>query len=333
MNITWGLEEEVFIVENNGRPSLNSLYYLYQLLRKNRKFYYYHSASNFSRGKDVYLGLMSGIEISTDVQLSVKGLLEDLKERRKDLVKVVNDGIIVPVGHLLDTDTPTNTCGLHIHLGVEKKYREAVYQRIAHYLPLITLASTNSPGRNGLYFGKSYRMESSYAVGPLSNNPYYRFQDLIISKRLKTVEIRVLDPFPQFDRLEKILKLIEDVARGAEAGEVNLSHYLKLRNTVTKEGFTDELEILHFKLQKELRWKDKKLFIDTPSDLTWKAYEEKGLLGAYLLLDEIYRGEHKRTIEDDIYKWKPIFLRSALGIAGYYMPRLPYVAYKALKEN
>ncbi|MBT9164850.1 MAG: Glutamate--cysteine ligase [candidate division WS2 bacterium] len=318
MKITWGLEEEVFIVENNGRPSLDSLYYLYQLLRKNRKFYYYHSASNFSRGKDVFLGLMSGIEISTDVQLSVKGLLEDVKERRNDLIKVVNDGIIVPVGHLLDNDTPTNTCGLHIHLGVEKQYREVVYQRITHYLPLIALASTNSPGRNGLYFGKSYRMESSYAIGPLSNNPYFRFQDLIIAKRLKTVEIRVLDPFPQLDRLEKILKLIEEVARGVEAREVNLSHYLKLRNTVVKEGFTKELEILSYKLQKELGWKDKELFVITPSDLTWKAYEEKGLLGAYLLLDELYRGELKRTIKDGIYKWKPLLLRSMLGIAGHY---------------
>lgn len=332
MKISWGLEEEVFIVENNGRPSLDSLYYLYQLLRQNSK-YYFHSASNFSRGKDVFLGLMSGVEISTDVQLSVKGLLEDLIARRNDLIKVVNDGIIVPIGHLLDTDTPTNTCGLHIHLGVEKKYREMAYQRIAHYLPLIALASTNSPGRNSLYFGKSYRMESSYAVGPLSNNPYFRFQDLIISKRLKTIEIRILDPFPQLDRLEKILNLIEAVARGAKEREVNLSHYLKLRNAVFKEGFTKEMELLYLILQKELGWKDKELFVITPSDLTWKAYEENGLLGAYLLLDEMYRGKLKRTAKDDIYKWKPLLLRSALGLAGYYIPRLPYIAYKALKEN
>ncbi|MBT9130797.1 MAG: Glutamate--cysteine ligase [candidate division WS2 bacterium] len=333
MKIIWGLEEEVFIVENNGRTSLDSLYYLYQLLRKNHKFYYCHSASNFSRGKDIVLGLMSGIEISTDVQLSVNGLLEDLKARRTDLIKVVDNGMILPIGHLLDTDTPTNTCGLHIHLGVEKKYREAVYQRIAHYLPLIALASTNSPGRNGLYFGKSYRMESSYAVGPLSNNPYFRFQDLIIAKRLKTVEIRVLDPFPQLDRLEKVLKLIEDVARGAQVREVNISHYLKLRNLVAKEGFTKEIETLFVQLQRELGWKDKELFITTPSDLTWKAYEEKGLLGAYLLLDEMYRGELRRTVKDKKYYWKPLFLRSLMGIAGYYVPRLPYVVYKALKEN
>lgn len=333
MKITWGLEEEVFIVENNGKPSLDSLYYLYQLLRKNHKFYYYHSASNFSRGKDVFFGLMSGVEISTEVQSSVRGLLEDLKERRNDLIKVVKKGIIVPVGHLLDTDTPTNTCGLHIHLGVEKKYREEVFQRIAHYLPLIALASTNSPGRSGLYFGKSYRMESSYAIGPLSNNPYFRFQDLIITKRLKTVEIRVLDPFPQLDRLEKVLNLVEAVARGVEAREVDLSNYLKLRNTVFKEGFTKELEILYLKLQKELGWKDKELFTNTPSDLTWKAYEEKGLLGAYLFLDEMYRGEFKRINKDDLYKWKPLLLRSALGVAGYYVPRLPYIVYKALKEN
>ncbi len=276
---------------------------------------------------------MSGIEISTDVQLSVNGLLEDLKARRTDLIKVVDNGMILPIGHLLDTDTPTNTCGLHIHLGVEKKYREAVYQRIAHYLPLIALASTNSPGRNGLYFGKSYRMESSYAVGPLSNNPYFRFQDLIIAKRLKTVEIRVLDPFPQLDRLEKVLKLIEDVARGAQVREVNISHYLKLRNLVAKEGFTKEIETLFVQLQRELGWKDKELFITTPSDLTWKAYEEKGLLGAYLLLDEMYRGELRRTVKDKKYYWKPLFLRSLMGIAGYYVPRLPYVVYKALKEN
>ncbi len=145
---------------------------------------------------------MSGVEISTEIQSSPECLISDLKTRRQDLIKVVNDGYVVALGHLLNIETPTNTSGLHLHIGVEEKYRERIYNRLAYYLPLLAFTTTNSPMRGGEYFGKSFRMKASYAIGPLIENPYYRFQDIIITKRLKTIEIRVFDPFPQLERLK-----------------------------------------------------------------------------------------------------------------------------------
>ena len=119
---TFGIEEEVFITEPE-RPTFRSFYYLARLLASNPGFYYTHSAHNFARGKDLKQGLMSGVEISTRVFEDIELLADDLQKRRADL-SAVTSGLIVPVGHLLDYETPTNTCAVHFHIGgVEDKAR------------------------------------------------------------------------------------------------------------------------------------------------------------------------------------------------------------------
>ncbi|MGB9620213.1 MAG: hypothetical protein ACPL7K_07360, partial [Armatimonadota bacterium] len=91
----FGIEEEVFITEPE-RPTIRSLYYLARLLARNPLFYYTHSAHNFTRGRDVRVGIMSGVEISTAIHEDPDAVVDDLARRRADLAAVTS-GLIVPV--------------------------------------------------------------------------------------------------------------------------------------------------------------------------------------------------------------------------------------------
>ena len=139
--LTFGIEEEVFVTEPE-RPTLRSLYYLARLLARDPRFYYTHSAHNFARGRDVKQGVMSGVEVSTIISSDVEALVDDLQRRRADLSAVCS-GLIVPTGHLLNYDAPSNTSALHIHIGgVTDKKR--VYGNLIHFLPVLPLFTINS---------------------------------------------------------------------------------------------------------------------------------------------------------------------------------------------
>ena len=84
---TFGVEEEVFITEPE-RPTIRSLYFLAKLLARNPRYYYTHSASNFSRGPDLRQGLMSGVEISTAIHHDVEALV---RCRSADLRQILVD--------------------------------------------------------------------------------------------------------------------------------------------------------------------------------------------------------------------------------------------------
>ncbi len=190
----------MFICEPE-RPTMRSLYYLAKLLAKRPRFYYTHSAHNFARGKDLRQGWMSGVEVSTGVHEHVDALVNDLAERRADLASVT-DGLIVPVGHLFDRDTPTNTCAIHVHVsGVDDSRR--VYGNLIHFLPVLALFTVNSPFRSGSYYGQSYRMAKSWAIGPIGADWRLRFQDVIMSKRLGTVELRACDSCWDLERTRR----------------------------------------------------------------------------------------------------------------------------------
>ena len=196
---TFGIEEEVFIVEPT-KPSLSSLYYLSKLVWGRPQKYFFHTDSNFARSKDIWQGLMSGVEISTFPHSDTDSLIADLKQRREELIEVV-DGLIVPLGHLLDFAAPTNTCALQFHIGNMREPR-VTYENIVFFLPLLMLLAANSPTEKNRYFGKSYRLLNSYAVGPLRDDWTYRFQDVIFAKRTKTIEIRAFDPVWDIKRIE-----------------------------------------------------------------------------------------------------------------------------------
>ncbi len=325
----YGIEEEVFLVEPE-KPSLQSLYYLAQLLRKNPKFYYFHSASNFARGKDILEALMGGVEIATGVHHNIDSLLNDLKLRRKDLTEV-SLALIVPLGSLLNLSSPTNTCAFQIHLS-QLDNKERVYRNLVYFLPLLTLLTINAPAVGGKYFGQSYRIFHSFAVGPLKNDREERFQDIIISKRLGTIELRVFDPTWDLERIKVLLQLIEVIIQLDYQYPFDLKNYNYLRKKVALHGYCKELEPLYQELCK-FYYLPKEIFLETPSDRVWRYYQKNGLVKTYAALDNAYRSGSFSPRPRKIPNFKKSWAKIALGLAGYYLPKLPYVAYKFGREH
>lgn len=325
---TYGIEEEVFVTEPE-RPTLRSLYFLTRLMARDPRFYYTHSASNFSRGKDVKQGLVSGIEISTPVCENAQAAATDLENRRKDLAAVCK-GLIVPIGHLLDYDSPTNTCAMQIHVGgVEDKQK--LYNNLLHFLPILSLFTINSPASNGERFGKSYRICKSWAIGPILDNWEIRFQDMILSKRLGTIELRVFDPCWDMKRIRALLAAIQAIAELDEQLEPNTDYYNTQRQEMGLNGLLDA----NSKLLDELKLItniDEQLLVKSASDEMYKIYKSNGLVGAYSAADNAYRNGifEPRDVKQ---KQKLHLAKGIIGLVGYYLPRLPYYAWKGIVEN
>jgi hypothetical protein len=247
-SLTLGLEEEVFITTPT-RPTLDALYALAKLLGRNPRYYYKHTASNFARGRDARQCLMSSVEIATRPHAAIDALLGELRTHRAALADAAGDAYLVPVGHLFDLDAPTNTAGLHIHIGAPAERRHIVYANLAHFLPLLILLSASSPYAGGRYFGQSYRVASSFAIGTLRDDPYYRFQDLILSRRLGTIEIRACDPIWDLERLRVLLEAVRAIAQLPTARSIDRARYAALRYQAARIGYTPDLQALHRELR------------------------------------------------------------------------------------
>jgi gamma-glutamyl:cysteine ligase YbdK (ATP-grasp superfamily) len=410
--VTLGLEEEVFITTPT-RPTLDALYALAKLLWRNPRDYYKHTASNFARGRDARQCLMSSVEIATRPHTDIDALLEELRTHRAALADAAGDAYIVPVGHLFDLDAPTNTAGLHIHVGVPAEGRQTVYANLAYFLPLLILLSASSPYAGGRYFGQSYRAAASFAIGALRDDPYYRFQDLILARRLGTIEIRACDPVWDLARLRVLLEAVQAIAQLPTARPIDRARYAALRHQAACIGYTPDLQALHRELcavyeipeallkmtiADELRscvqafqpsppvspacgreglWSaEAKLPPNAEADASalqrgglWSAEaklppnaeaalqhskrlsatplshavgEELGvrvkktdipqqaLLHLYARLNHAYRTGRWEPVAP--HPVRPSVWRGLLGLLGYYMPRLPYTAYKAWAE-
>ena len=323
----FGIEEEVFITEPE-RPTLKSFYYLAKLLAKDPRFYYTHSAHNFARGSDVKQGVMSGVEISTVMSDDVEALADDLQKRRADLASVTS-GLIVPVGHLLDYDAPTNTCAIHIHIsGVEDKLR--LYGNLIHFLPTLPLFTINSPMVASDYFGQSYRMAKSWAIGPIKPDWKIRFQDIILSKRLGTVELRLFDPCWDISRIRWLLRAVKAISELDTTLDPGIDRYNAMRDNICREGLLNETADLVQELRSLVDFQ-MEMLEHTASDELRAMYDSEGLVGAYSALDNGYRNGkfEPRKVSHGQQSGVAIGL---LGFAGYFLPRLPYYAWKGLVE-
>jgi len=408
--VTLGLEEEVFIAAPT-RPTLDALYALAKLLWRNPRYYYKHTASNFARGRDARQCLMSSVEIATRPHTDIDALLGELRTHRAALADAAGDAYIVPVGHLFDLDAPTNTAGLHIHIGVPAERQQTVYANLAHFLPLLILLSASSPYAGGRYFGQSYRVAASFAIGALRDDPYYRFQDLILSRRLGTIEIRACDPVWDLARLRVLLEAVQAIAQLPTAHPIDRERYAALRHQAACVGYTPDLQALHRELRAVYEIPEALLETTIADELRGCAQALQQILTpslrfplqaggtepAHSLLPLAEQGEpnprtawfpsrsgdafpharfpsrsgdafpHARfpsrsggnlkeggcSIQstlpylyarlDHAYRtgrWEPVAPRlvrssvwhGALGLLGYYLPRLPYTAYKAWAE-
>ncbi len=332
-----GIEEEVFITEPR-RPSLNSLYYLARLLWRDPVFYYTHSASNFARGRDARSCLMGGVEIATRPAAGPAAAVRDLTRRRRELA-LAADGLLVPVGHLFDLEAPTNTCGLHVHLG-GLPYPRRSYAALVRYLPVLAAATVNSPLAGGRDVGVSYRMQRSFAIGPLRSDWAYRFQDIIYSRRLGTIEIRVFDPFWDLERLRWLLGACLAVAQLERPVALDLDRYNRLREVVAREGYGGPLRRLYRELAAFYPLPEE-LLLRPPAEETRRLHRQRGVEGAYLALDRAYRfGKPPTLTEEGGPGRRPLSVgallgapaRLAAGLVGYLLPKAPYVALKAWRE-
>lgn len=326
--LTFGIEEEVFITEP-VRPTLRSLYYLARLLARNPRFYYTHSAHNFARGRDIKHGMMSGVEISTAPHHDIDSLVLDLQQRRADLASVCS-GLIVPVGHLLNYDTPTNTSAIHVHIGGAPDNRR-LYGNLIHFLPILPLFTINSPVAAGRYFGQSYRITKSWWIGAVGLDWTARFQDVILSKRLGTIELRVFDPCWDITRIRYLLRAIKAIAELDCALDANIAFYNSVRDRMSRRGILDETAHLVWELRDIVDFPPEMLE-RTASDELAEAYTAGGLLAAYSALDNGYRNGCFEPREVSMARGGHIPC-GALGFVGYFLPRLPYYAWKGIKEN
>jgi hypothetical protein len=324
---TFGLEEEVFVVEPD-KPSLKSLYYLSKLMWKDPKRHYRLTASNFSRGPDVKHGLMSGVEVATGVHADATGLLEDLASRRRELAGV-SEGLIAPIGHLINLSTPSNTCALQMHVGGVPDI-DTAYANLAYFLPVLTLLTVNAPYAGGVYCGQSFRMAHGFAIGKLKEDPRDRFQDIIIAKRLGTIELRVLDPVWDMKRVAVLARAVEAIAMVESRWPFDRQRYNELRGRVAQEGYVEELIPLYNELSL-IADVPEEMLKRTASDEVRDFCQEFGHQATYTALDSGYRNGVFE--EGPIPENKAAALKSMAGLAGYYVPKLPYVIWKYLKEK
>ncbi|HSW10819.1 MAG TPA: hypothetical protein VLK32_07965 [Bacillota bacterium] len=326
--ILLGLEEEVFLTQPD-EPSLESLYYLARLLWTDPRFYFVHTDSNFARGEDVLRGVMGGVEVSTHPCSSPAELVADLAARRRALAAACGDqALLVAIGHLVQGETATRTCGLHLHLGgLPDPHRS--YRRLARFLPLLALLTASTPYSEGSRWGTSYRLAHSYALGSLRADPYYRFQDLILARRLGTLEARLFDPTWDLRRIETLIECVLAVAMRGPDRELNLDEYARLRHQAAACGYTRELAARYRELA-DIHPVDEELFAVPPAETIVTLVRRHGVTGAYSALDNAYRGGS--LVPDRLPRYRVRPDRVVAGLLGYYLPRLPYKARKAWQE-
>jgi gamma-glutamyl:cysteine ligase YbdK (ATP-grasp superfamily) len=326
--VTLGLEEEVFVCEPEA-PSLSSLSYLARLTWSDPRRHYLRTASNFTRGADVPRGFMSCVEIATGVHDDPDALVDDLAARRGELARAIGSrALVVPIGHLLQSGATTDVAALQLHVGTPD--RERAYRNLGYVLPLLALLSANSPGACGERFGQSYRMAHGFATGPLRPDPTYRFQDLIVSKRLGTVEVRVLDPVWDLARVRVIARAVRDVASLETDLPFDRAAYNGLRERIALTGWQLELEAVHERVS-QVAEVPRAMLEHTAADETWELFERAGLVPTHAALDRAWRGGPLEPAE--VPPMRASAVRAAAGLAGYYVPKAPYVLWKYLAER
>ncbi len=327
MQLTYGLEEEAFILEPVV-PSLGSLHYLTRLLWEDPREHYSLTAANLCHLSDLPAGIMGGVEVATRVHRDATSLLEDLESRRA-LLRKHCPALIVPMGHLLTGATRSRTCGLHMHVGTDCDPRR-IYRAIAHFLPLLLLVTASSPLGGRGYSGKSYRAEHCFAIGPLGPDWTRRFQDIIYSRRLGTVEVRVCDAVWDMERIGHLVRAVEAIVRSGCDFPLDRDRYNRMRLAAARQGYSGEMVSLYHGLR-ELYELPEGLLEYTAADRVRELREARGLLAAYSAVDQAYRGGEFRAREVRPQGFKAF--RAAAGVFGYLLPKAPYNLWKLLRES
>lgn len=313
--------------EGRLTPTLQSLDYLRRLWWSAPKTYWATTHSNFARGEDRRECFMGSIEVATGVHSDVDSLLDDLVERRTAMAKAAAGARVVPTGALFTLRSPSNTASTHIHVGVPACERERVYRNLAAFAPLFALASANSPYAGGRRFGLSYRLAEPSLIGPLREDPEYRFQDLIISKRLGTIELRLCDPMPELPRLREVLGAVRAVAAWGGAARFCREEYNRERKSWTLQGKTEYVQEKTSEIEQICSFDAS--MIDQPLTIRiGDLADSQGVEAAYAELDRIWREPTGVPAQPPgTSPWRVLS-----GLLGYYALRVPWIAWKGYKE-
>jgi hypothetical protein len=182
---------------------------------------------------------------------------------------------------------------------------------------------------DGSYYGKSFRWAEGFAIGPLREDRYYRFQDVIISKRLGTLELRLFDSTWDLERIKLLLECCISIINCSQDFNGDLDTYNHLRLVAAKEGYTGPIKSLYKDLLDVIHIPEN-YFLSSPGDLLFDTFSHYGLEGTYNVLDNAYRtgmllpGEKKQFYMDP--------MKILGGCLGYYLPKAPYNIMKVLKE-
>lgn len=331
--LTFGLEEEVFVLYgHSGQPRrthLGSLWPMGGLLWQDPKRNWGGTATNFRRGAAARREVMSSVEVSTRVEYGAATLFAAALSRRAELSRSFTGGQLVALGSLPGSDR-YHTAGLHIHIGVAPHERDRVYGNLAYFLPVLAWASASSPYfAGGSPGGPLSRVASSFALGELGPDPYERFQDLIITRRLGTIELRLLDPVPDPDRLWAVLRAVEGIARLPGTLPWSREDYNDLRR-----------ELLHApgpalrERAAELEWRvgfDPAWTAHTEADRVRSHTDLFGWASTCAHLDGLWRSGEWQDLGTPTTP--PPWWQGPAGFARYYLPRLPAIARKAYVEN
>ncbi|WP_052351710.1 hypothetical protein [Deinococcus pimensis] len=322
---TLGLEEEFFVLFD-GRPSTASLLDLSKLLWEDPRRNFARTATNFTRRPR---DLMSTVEVSTGVHITPDALVGEALARRADLARVMPRGLFAPVG-MLPVDDAYHTAGLHLHLGVARRHLSTAYGNVARFLPVLVLASASSPWKGAERYGQSYRLHASFALGPLRDDPLHRFQDLIVTRRLGTLEIRALDPVWDPARLRAIVDAAWRLAAIERPLGFSRERYNALRETYPRGGLTREVRDLALELH-DLTGFDPAWCEHTEADRLADLAAREGHASVWRHLDGgVRRGDFSPCGTRD---GRPAAWRGAAGMALYYAPKLPYIALKGWREH
>ncbi len=328
MRPAFGIEEEVFVVEPYW-PALDSLYYLSRFLWKKPLSHYFHTASNFCLPEDISRGLMAGIEISTSIHTDIDELVRELSGKRR-LLSDLCGGLILPLGSLITDCSRSRTCAWQIHISGVKNFKKT-YAKLVFYLPLLTLLAVNAPFVQKKYFGQSFRMHYSFAIGELTPDWCYRYQDIIYSRRLKTIEIRIFDPVWDIEKIKLLLELIRQIILSEEEIPLDIKRYNELRKRVITTGYDSYLSPLYHRLRKLVNVSED-IFRNTCSNQVRELYACHGLLGVHTALDNAYRSGEIIPRHYNSQKNRRL-LKILWGFLAYYIPKLPFSIYKVMRER
>lgn len=191
-----GVEEEFFIVDEETLfPTSFTPKVILKLIRSD--FGYFQKSSMESPiSRELIRAGCPIIELKTSPHKDVGCLLNEMQHHRGVLADIAREEhvLIVPSGlhpvHDTQKDSQLLCCALHVHVSGYplKKSFYALVRRIPELIAL----SANSPFLNGRVFGKAARVLCSYAIG-LPRGFYRRMSDVIINRKLATVELRVCD--------------------------------------------------------------------------------------------------------------------------------------------